>query len=76
MLIRLSLGELRSTTCGFETVLFTLFHSRITCEESCFLELRTKFCVELKKSSCDSVTDSTGLTGDSAAVYVADDIEL
>ena len=35
---RLTLRELRSTTCGFEAVLLTLFHSRVAGQKTCGLE--------------------------------------
>ena len=48
---RLSLAELRCATCSLETVLLSLFHSRVTSQEAGLLECRTKIFVVLKKSS-------------------------
>ena len=35
---RLSLGELRSATSGFEAVFLTLFHSWVAGEQACFFQ--------------------------------------
>ena len=71
-----SLGELRCATGGFEAVLLTLFHSRITCQEACFFQNRTNFVAGLKQCTGQTVTDGTCLTGHAAACNGADDIEF
>ena len=48
---RLSLAELWCTTCSFETVFLTLFHTWVTSQESCFLKHWPVVCVCLKKRS-------------------------
>ena len=74
---KLSLGELRSTTSCFETVLLSFLHSGVTGEKTGLLEGRTEsFCICLKKSSGDTVTDGACLTGYTAAYDVANDIKL
>ena len=74
--IRLTFGELRSSTSCFETVFLTLFHSRVTSQESCALEYRSVVSVCLKKCSCDTVTDRTSLSCVTAAFYVYNHIEF
>ena len=72
----LSLGELRSATGSLEAVLLTLFHSRVTCQESCALKYRSVISVSLKKSSCDTVTDRACLSCVTAAFYVYEYVEF
>ena len=72
----LSLRELGSTACGFEAVLLSFLHTGVTGEESCLLEGGTVGCVCLKQSLCNAVTDGACLSGESSAVYAADDVEL
>ena len=73
---RLSLTELRCTTCCFETVFLTLFHTWITCQESCFLKHRSIIRICLEKRSCNTVTDRSCLSCVSASLYIHDDVEL
>ncbi len=74
---RLSLGELRSTPCSLEAVLFTLFHARIAGEETCFFERSTEILgIILQERSRNAVTDCAGLAGNAAAGYAADNIKL
>ena len=73
---KLSLGELRSATCSLEAVFLTLFHSRVTCQESCALEHRSVISVRLKESSCDTVTDRACLSCVTAAFYVYEYVEF
>ena len=47
----LSLTELWCSTSCFETVFLTLFHSRISCEESCCLENWSVICISLDEGS-------------------------
>ena len=69
---KLSLAELRSATSCFETVFFTLFHTRITSEEARFFQNRTvSLFVNLQKRSGQTVTDSTSLTRNTAAGNIA-----
>ncbi len=73
----LSLGELGSTTSCFETVLLSFLHSGVTGEKASLLQSGTEcFCICLKKSSGNTVTDGTSLAGDTAADYIANDIKL
>ena len=72
----LTFGELRSSTSCFETVFLTLFHSRVTSQESCALEHRSVISVCLKECSCDTVTDRSSLSCVTAAFYVYDHIEF
>ena len=72
----LALGELRCATGGFETVLLSFLHTWVTSEEACLLECRTERFVILEKSSGKTVADSACLTGYTATVYTAYDVEL
>ena len=74
--LKSALAELRSAAGGLEAVFLTLFHSRITCEESCALEHRSVISVCLKESSCNTVTDCSSLSCVTAAFYVYDYIEF
>jgi len=72
----LSLGELACATSCLETVLLSFLHSGVSCEEACLLEERTVCVVSKEKSSCNAVTDSTCLTGDTTTVNVCNDVVL
>ena len=75
--VRLTLAELRSATCGFETVLLPLLHSGVTGQETCLLEGCAIFCgINVEKSTGNAVTDCACLSGVAAAVNIDDDIEL
>ena len=71
-----ALAELRSTTCGFEAVLFTLFHSRVAGQEACSLQGSAEVLIQEKESSCNAVTDSAGLAGNAAACNLCFNINL
>jgi hypothetical protein len=73
---KLSLGELRCATSGFETVFLSLFHTRVTSQETCFLQNRTILAVCLKKCTGDAVTDCASLASETTAAYVNLNIEL
>ena len=73
---KLSLRELACTTCGFETVLLSFLHSRVTGQKSRSFESRTVIFVRLKECTGESVTDSTRLTRNAAAFDGRNDIEL
>lgn len=66
----LSLAELRRTTGGFEAVLLTLFHSRVTSQVTCTLKNRSVISVSLKKCSCDTVADRSCLSCVTAAFHI------
>ena len=72
---RLTFGELRCTTCFFETVFFTFFHSGVTGKETGFFENGSEFFVVLKKSTGKAVTDCACLAGYAAACNGANDVE-
>ena len=75
--MRLALAELRSATSGFETVLLSFLHSRVTGEETGLLQRSAEVLgIVLEQSSGDTVADSTGLTGNTAACNAANDVEL
>lgn len=74
--LKLALAELRRATGSLEAVFLTLFHSRITCQESCFLKHRSVIIVCFQKCSCDTVTDCSCLSCVTAAFYVYDYIEF
>ena len=74
--VLLSLGELGCTASALETVLLSLGHSRVSGQEACLLERGAELRIILKERSGDTVTDSAGLAGDTAAVDAADDVEL
>ena len=46
--LKLALAELRRATGSLEAVLLTLFHSRVTCQESCALQYRSVISVCLQ----------------------------
>ena len=73
---RSALAELRSATSCFETVFLSFLHTRVTGEQTCSLEERTIGLINLKKCTGEAVADSACLTGDTAALNGADDIEL
>ena len=73
---RLTLAELACSSRLLETRLFTLFHSRVSCQEACCFESRSvSFFVDLAECSCDTVSESSGLACESAAVYCGDDVK-
>ena len=72
----LSLGELTCATCGFETVLLSFLHTRVSCEEACLLEKRAVRIVSEEERTGYAVTDRACLTGDAAALYVGNDVVL
>lgn len=73
--IKLSLGELRSATCGFEAVLLSLLHSGVTGQEAGFFQDGAVVLILLQQSSGKTVTDGTSLAGNAAACNGADDIK-
>ena len=72
----LSLRELRSTTCGLETVLLSLLHSGVTSEKASLLEKGLVGLVCGKERTSNTVTDSTCLAGEATTVNVSNDVEL
>ena len=64
---RLSLGELRSATCGLQTVLLSLLHSGVAGQEASGLQGGTELSVQAQQSAGNAVTDSAGLAGNAAA---------
>ena len=52
---KLSLGELRCATCGFEAVLLTLFHTRIAGEVTGGLEGAAVVLVDLQQGAGDEI---------------------
>ena len=72
----LSLGELRSATSGLETVLLSLLHTRVAGQEAGGLQSGTVVRVCCEQGAGNTVTDSTCLTGDTAACNVRNDVEL
>ena len=73
---RLSLAELRRATSGLEAVFLTLFHSRITSQESCFFQNWSVVVVYSQKGTCNTVTDCSCLSCVSAAVNVYDHVKF
>ena len=72
----LSLGELACSSSLLETRLFTLFHSWVSCQETCCLECRSvSLFIDFAKCSCDSVSECSGLACETAAVNGSDNIE-
>ena len=74
--LELSLAELGCATSSLETVLLSFLHSGVTCEKTCSLESSTVCLISEKQCSCDAVTDSASLTGNTTTVYVSNDIKL
>ena len=71
-----SLGELAGATGCLETVLLSFLHTRVSRKETGLLERSTECVVSKEECSGNAVTDCTGLTGDTAALYVCNDIKL
>ena len=71
-----ALGELRSATGLFETVLLTLFHARIAGQETGGLEGSAEGLVHEAQGAGDAVADGAGLAGDAAAGDGAVDVDL
>ena len=73
---RLTLAELRSAAGGFETILFTLFHSRVAGEEAGGLEGGAVALIDDDQGAGDAVADGAGLTGTAAAGDSRFDVDL
>ena len=73
---RLSLAELRCATGGFEAVLLTLLHTRITGQEAGLLQGGTVLGIYQQQRTADAMAQSTGLTGHTAALDGSHDIHL
>jgi hypothetical protein len=71
-----ALAELRSATGCFETVLLTLFHSRVTGQETGGLECGTIALIEDDEGTGDAVADGAGLAGHAAALDGGFDVNL
>ena len=65
--VRLTLAELRSATCGFETVLLPLLHSGVTGQEAGLLEDGAQLGIVLEQSPGQTMTESAGLSGNRRA---------
>ena len=74
--MKLTFGELRSTTCGFEAVLFTFFHSRVTSQETSGFQSCTIGRIYFQKSSCNTMTDCACLSADTAAGNICFDVDF
>ena len=74
--LKSALAELRSATGSLETVLLTLFHSRVTSQESCALKDRSVISVSLKECPRDTVADCSCLSCVTAAFYIYKYVEL
>jgi len=72
----LTLAELRSAACGFETVLFTLFHSRVAGQQTGGLESGAVVLVHDEQRAGDAVADGAGLAGNAAAGNGGLDVDL
>lgn len=72
----LTLGELRSLTRLFETVLFALLHARIAGKEARLFERGTVRRVDVAKRARDAVAYSARLTRRAAAANVDDHVVL
>ena len=53
-----------------------ILHTRIAAQEACSLQSSAVVGVSLQQSASETMTDSAGLTGDTAACNVGDDVEL
>ena len=67
---RLTLGELRSATSGFETVFLTFLNASVTGQHSSLLEGGTIF-VGFEQRTGDAKTDRFGLSSEAAAFGAA-----
>ena len=76
MYSNLSLAELRCTTGCFETVLLTLFHSRVAGQQTGGLEGGAVVLVDDEQRAGDAVADGAGLAGDAAAGDGSFDVDL
>ncbi len=65
---KLTLGELRRTTSGFQAVLLTLLHPWVTRQEACALQGTAEFRVSLQECAGDPMTDCSSLSGNTATM--------
>ena len=72
--VRLTLTELELATCARLTRLLTLNLARIACEESGLLQHRTHLSVDFAQCACDAQTSGLGLSLDTAAIEIDDDV--
>ena len=72
----LSLGELACATSCLETVFLSFLHTRVSREEAGLLEEGAVRIVGEKERTGYAVTDRACLTGDTAALYVGNDVIL
>ena len=74
--MKLSLGELWSTSCGFETVLLSFLHSGVAGHEAGGLQRSAVLRVQGDQSAGNAVADGAGLTGNAAAGDSSLDVDL
>ena len=72
----LSLGELRSATGCFQTVLLSLLHSGVAGQETGGLQSGAILGVHLQQGAGDAVADGAGLAGHAAAGDGGNDVHL
>jgi len=71
-----SLGELRRTTCGFESVFLSFLHTRIAGQQTCLFEGGLVVLISQNQGTCNTVADGACLTGDTAAADVGNNVKL
>ena len=71
----LTLGELFTTTCLAKTDFLTFDFTSVTCNKTCLRQNRLESCIVIDQSAGNTVTDSAGLTGFTAAANIDFDVE-
>jgi hypothetical protein len=72
----LSLRELEALASALLPILLTFFDARVTRDQTCLLERRTKVCVVFKQGARNTVANSAGLSRGAAAANVNQDVKL
>ena len=75
--LKLTLGELARSSRLLESVFLSFLHSRVSGQETSCLQCRSVcFLISYAESSGNSVSQCSGLTSVTAAVYRSDHVEL
>ena len=70
----LTLAELGSLAGFLQAVLAAFLFARVTGQETGFFQQRTEISVHFQQGTGNTMTDCTGLAGDTAANHVGEDI--
>ncbi len=72
----LPLAELEALACALLTVLLALFGARITRDHALGLQLGAEFSIEQHESARNTQANRVGLSSDSAAAHIRQNIEV